>query len=83
MTLTPKQKKFIENNHGDYLSNGEFLGDDNDLSCLVYTFAKTVADAGYPETSAQLTLDLQPKGFVHGSFDELVANFVKNSPSYL
>ena len=83
MKLTPKQTKFLKNNHSDYLSNGKFLGDDNDFSCLVYNFAKTVADAGYPTTAAQLTLDLQPEGFVHGTFKQLVAHFVKISPSYL
>ena len=83
MTLTEKQTKFLKNNHSNFLSYGKFLGDENDFSCLVTRFAKTVADAGYPDTAAQLSLDLQPEGFIHGTIEQLTEHFIKNSPSYL
>ena len=83
MTLTKKQKDFIKTQHPNYIVNGEFAGEDNDFSCLVSRFAMTITNAGYPGTAAQLSLDLQPAGFIHGTLEEVTAQFVKMSKFYL
>ena len=77
MTLTKKQKDFIKFHYPQYIVNGAFAGDDNDLSCLVSGFAFTIAKAGYPATAAQVSLDLQPKGFISGTVEEIEEYLVR------
>lgn len=77
MQMTTEQLTFAKDLAPEQIVNGEFAGDDNDFSCLVSRVARALANQGFAEAAADLTLKLSPEGFAHGTREEFVAHFAR------